>query len=216
MTAALAVHVGADLAFVDGVQRWPRSVAALDTVRRAEAICSRAGIATQHVRTGPAATRAALRQLLRDAATTLADDGLLVLTFSGHTVRGDGPLATSRWCLYDGGVPLAELAAALAHLPATARLVIVCDSCHALAIAHCLTGPQRIVVIAGCGDDQTMLARRRSEFVVRLEDLLAEPTLSLADVWRSLARDTPDCERPAVWTNTDAWWLAPARSLLTS
>jgi hypothetical protein len=58
-----------------------------------------------------------------------------------------------------------------------------------------------------------MVERARSEFVVRLERLLCgeDCRCSLADVRAALEADTPDSERPAVWTNVADWW--PARAL---
>jgi len=96
-------------------------------VRRTAQICRWAGIAEQRTLAGPAATRAAVLAALREAAAALRRDGLLALTFSGHTVRGDGPIEAARWCLFDGGLAMAELAAQLARLPATSRLVIITD-----------------------------------------------------------------------------------------
>gem|GEM_PF-3384877 len=220
MTAipSLAIHVGADLATEGGVQRWPRSVAAADTVRRTAQICRSAGVAEQRTLGGAAATKAAVLAALRDAAAGLTRDGLLVLTFSGRTVRGDGPIETTRWCLFDAGLAMSELAAHLARLPGTSRLVIITDTCHATAIARCLLGPQLAVVIASCREDQTMLERARSEFVVRLERLLCgeDCRCSLADVRATLEADTPDCERPAVWTNVADWWPARARAIFSN
>jgi hypothetical protein len=145
---ALAIHVGADLATEGGVLRWPRSVAAEDTVRRTTQICRRAGVAAQRTLAGTEATKAAVMSALHNAAAALTRDGLLVLTFSGHTVRGEGPIESTRWCLFDDGLAMSELARLLAYLPRASRLVLITDTCHATAIARCLRGPQLAVVIA--------------------------------------------------------------------
>jgi hypothetical protein len=215
---ALAIHVSADLATADGAQRWPRAVVAEDTVRRAAQICRRAGIAEQRTLAGRQATHAGLIAALREAVTTMTRDGLLVLTFSGHAVRGTGPIQTTRWCLCDGGVEVWQLADQLARLPPTARLILIVDTCHATAIARCLRGPQLTVVIASCRDDQTMRDRPCSELAVRLERLLChdERAPSLAEVSRALQADTPDGERPWVWTNVADWWPASALAIFAN
>jgi hypothetical protein len=136
--------------------------------------------------------------------------------FSGHTVRGDGPIETARWCLFDGGLELSQITERLARLPAGANVIIVCDSCYAAAIASCFRGPQQVVLLASCGDDQTMIDRVRSEFVVRLDEFIGERRSqgTLAQLRDVLEDDTPDCERPVVWTNALHRWSAEAFSAL--
>lgn len=210
-TRALAIHVCADIASRGG-GRWPRAAAARDTVRRTARICRQIGVVEQRILAGEGATRAALRGALVQASTTLAGDGLLVLAFSGHTERGEGPIGTARWCLFDGGVELSQVACHLALLPGGARLVIVSDTCYAAAISSALVGAQPTLVVAGCSDEQTMVGRSKSEFVVRLEKFVCSGRNrgSLADLRAALEADTPDCERPSIWTNTEQWWSARA------
>jgi hypothetical protein len=49
-----------------------------------------------------------------------------------------------------------------------------------------------------------MIERARSEFIVRLEDLVCsgDPARSIAEIRAVLEDDTPDCERPVVWSKT--------------
>lgn len=211
-TRALAIHVCAD-AETRGLHRtcWPPTRAAPDTVQRARRICERSGVVEQRTLAGDQATAEALLDALGNAASALINGGLLVVTFSGHTERGDGPIETARWCLVGGSVTLSQVAEQLALLPPAARVVILADTCYASAIAHCLRGPQLAVVVAGCSEDQTMVARARSEFIVRLEDFVcAEPSPDSPDSIDALRAvledDTPDCERPVVWTNTADRW----------
>jgi hypothetical protein len=206
----LAVHICADVLTTEPYRRWPPLVAARDTVQRAERLCQRAGIVEQRALLGEAATRDAMLGALEAAAGSLAGDGVLVLTFSGHTERGDGPIDTTRWCFADGPLRVAEIAARLARLPSTARIIVIADTCYGAAIAHAPLGPQPLLLIAGCGDEQTMVERANSEFVVRLEELVGRCAgRSLAEVKVVLEADTPDSERPVVWTNTPAWWASP-------
>lgn len=206
---ALALHVCADVA-TTGLQRtYPPSVAAPDTIRRAAAIARHLGIIDQRTLAGEQATAAALRGELHRAALTLAPDGLLFLTFSGHTERGEGPIETARWCLVGGGVELGTIAGDLAGFPASTRLVILCDTCYAAAITSTLVGDQGAVVVGSCAEEQTMLERRSSEFMVRLEQLMcSRAQVSLDELRAVLESDTPDCERPFVWTNEEGrWWV---------
>jgi hypothetical protein len=206
--SALAIHVCADIAGAGPERRWPRSHAAADTLERAVQICAELGIEDQIALAGGEATVSALMGSLADAADVLADDGLLVLTFSGHTARGNGPVETARWCLFDGGVELAQIAGQLARLPGDGRVIVICDSCYAAAIACALTGSQPVLVLASCGEDQTMIDRTRSEFIVRLEDFVTSHPAggSLAELREALEADTPDCERPVVWSNAEDRW----------
>jgi hypothetical protein len=211
MRAAIAIHVCADVLATEPYCRWTALIAARDTVQTTEKLCRSAGIADQHLLIGEHATRAALEAQLHAAAHALHDDGLLVLTFSGHTERGAGPIAATRWCLYDGPIGLAELAAQLARLPRTARVVVIADTCYAAAIKHVALGPQPFLLIGGCQEEQTVLERARSEIIVRLERLLGPgdgPGPSVLAVKAMLEDDTPDAERPCVWTSSEPWWSA--------
>lgn len=213
MTHALAIHVCADAETRGSRRCWRPLLAARDTLQRAQRICAHAGVIEQRTLAGDQASAEALREALGHAAAVLLDGGLLVVTFSGHTERGDGPIETARWCLVGGGMALSQIAEPLAQLPPSARLVIIADTCYAAAIAPCLRGPRSAVVIASCGEDQTMIERARSEFVCRLEDLVCSdgPSPSLDQIRAALQDDTPDCERPVVWTRAaDRWPPAAA------
>jgi hypothetical protein len=208
--AAFAVHIGADIAAAGPGAYWPLTPLSRDTARRITRLCWRAGITAQRTLTGPRATIAAVQAAIAEAVASLgqaaakrAGASRFVISFSGHCVRGDGPVGSTRWCLHDGGLQLADLADQLAQLPVDTQLVIICDSCHASAVADVLHGPQPAIVLASCGEDQTMLERERSEFAVRLERGFrgARPPQTLDELRELLADDTPDCERPVVWTN---------------
>jgi hypothetical protein len=216
--AALAIQVCADDAIAGADRRWPRMHAAEDTAERFERIGRVLGIGDQRMLAGEHATIAAVLDALDRAAADLAPHGLLAVMFSGHTVRGEGPIETARWCLFDGGLEMSQIADRLARLPGTARVLVVCDSCYAAAIASCLIGPQQVVLLASCGDDQTMIDRARSEFVVRLDAFVGERRSdgTLAQLRDVLADDTPDCERPVVWTNAPRCWSAEAFPVLSS
>lgn len=202
-----AVHICADVLHSPRHRSWPRLGSARDTLSRLVRGCSRVGIAEQRLLIGQAATRAAVVDALVQVTGTLARDGLLVVTFTGHTERGAGEVDTARWCLADGGLTVSQIARCLALLPRAAAAVVIADTCYAAAIAAAWSGPQHVLVVAGCADDQTMLERETSELAIRLEQFLdAAPTLD--GLRAHLAHDTPDCERPCVWTDADPWWSA--------
>ena len=187
---ALAIHIGADVLTTEPHCHWPVPVSARDTIARTARMCERAGVSEQYTLAGAAATCDNVLDALQAAALILATEGLLVLTFSGYTERGDGAIA--------------ELARELSRLPAQARIVVIADTCSATAIRHTPLGPQPFLLIAGCDDDQLMTERLPSEFIHRLEELLIRrPDPSLDDVRAVLAADTPASERPVVWTNAD-------------
>jgi hypothetical protein len=166
-------------------------------------ICRELGIVEQHVLTGERATARALLETLRAVGCVVAGGGLIVVTFAGHTERGDGPIETARWCTADGGVELSQIAQHLAQLPPAARVLLICDTCYAAAIAEVLIGVQPVVVVASCSAKQTMIDRLTSELVVRLEEFVCVHGRrgSLAALRAMLDADTPDCERPVVWSN---------------
>jgi hypothetical protein len=116
MTRALAIHVCADAETTGLRRRFPPPIATRDTVQRAQRICERSGVVDQRTLAGDQATAEALRDALDHAAAVLINGGLLVVTFSGHTERGDGPIETARWCLVGGSLTLAQIADQLARL----------------------------------------------------------------------------------------------------
>jgi hypothetical protein len=69
-----------------------------------------------------------------------------------------------------------------------------------------------LVLIAVCGEDQYTINPLTSEFIVRLEELTFPGGLRNAACttyrWlhEQLQDDTPDVERPEVWTNREAAW----------
>jgi hypothetical protein len=134
---------------------------------------------------------------------------LLLVTFSGHTVRHHDQ---TFWCLHDGETPLSEIAACLAGAAASAQLVAVADSCYGAALRRYVDLAATLVLIAACGEDQHTMNRLTSEFVVRLEQLTypdgSRNAACTTYRWlhERLRDDTPDVERPEVWTNRAAAW----------
>jgi hypothetical protein len=206
---ALAIHVCADVLATEPYRRWTRLISSRDAVQRAARLCEHAGVVDQWMLVGEAATRGALGAALAEAAKLLADDGLLVLTFSGHTERGEGPIEAARWCLFDGPIGVSEVGAQLAQLPSAARVVVIADTCYAGAIARAPRGPQAFLLLGACDEEQSMVERACSELLVRFERLVfAHRGCSAAELKAVLEADTPACERPCVWTDRVSWWSA--------
>jgi hypothetical protein len=178
-------------------------------------ICAAAGIADQRPVVGANATVDEVCRALAVAVARLDPHGLLVLTFTGHSDRrrrDEHGRRVDEWCLYDGGLPLTEVSALLAAAPHTARVIVVADTCYAGALARHVDAGCTVVLLGACADDQITIGGPTSEFAVRLEqltrsgDTLNPDCVSYRWLRESLRRDTPDAERPCVWTNRIAAW----------
>lgn len=210
----LGVHIGADVLTGARYARWPPVYACRDAIARMSRLCAAAGVPEQRRLLGRQATRDRIRHSLEAAVADLAPDGLLVLTFTGHSDRGEtGPHGVHdiQWCLYDGTLPLAEITQILAALPSDAYIILVSDTCFAAAPAHFAVAAT-LVLLAACGADQQTLARPATGFVARIEELVLPAGVrnpgctSYAWLHEQLRKDTPDVERPCVWTNRTAAW----------
>jgi hypothetical protein len=134
-----------------------------------------------------------------------------VLTFSGHSERPVPGEHDGGWCLHDAALRHVETAALLAAAPASARIVVIADTCYAAACATVFTGvPATTVVLAACAENQATLNYQHSAFVHKLERLthpggrLNPDCRSYAWLRRELRQDTPDVERPDVRANHPA------------
>jgi Caspase domain len=206
---ARAIHIGADALAWPGHAHLCVLHSCRDTLARMTRLVHTAGIREQHWLAGRQATCAAVAETLAHGASTLAPDGLLVVTFSGHTMRHDDQ---TFWCLHDGEFQLGALAACLAGATASTRLVVVADTCYGAALRRYAELAATLVLIAACGEDQVTMNRLTSEFIVRLEALTypggSRHAACTTYRWlhERLRDNTPDVERPAVWTNRAAAW----------
>ena len=215
---ARAIHIGADALAWPGHAHLCALSSCRDTLTRMTRLAHAAGIQEQRCLAGTQATCAAVAETIAHGATALAHDGLLVVTFSGHT---EWKHDQTFWCLHDGEFPLGELAAGLAGAAASARLVVVADTCYAAALRRYADLAATLVLIAACGEDQNTINRLTSEFMVRLEQLTypdgSRNAACTTYQWlhEQLQHDTPDVERPEVWTNREAAWLSRPFALQT-
>ncbi len=206
---AVAIHIGADrLASPEHAHlRSLRSCA--DTVDRMTRMCAAAGIAEQRRLLGDLATRAGVCEALAAAAARVPE-GLVVISYSGHSIRKDGQ---TRWCLYDGELAVGAVAAALSRAPATARILVVADTCYASAFRSVADMAATLVVLAACGEEQQSLMRPVSELIARTEELvfpggIRNPACtSYRWLHERLQEESPDVELPEVWSNREAAWL---------
>lgn len=221
-TSGLAIHIGADILTDPRHTHLAALRSSRDTVDRLARLAVAAGITEQRELAGARATRDRVSAALQLAATELGPQGQLLLTFTGHSdpgaVQADGSRDIA-WCLHDGGIRLVEVAALLAALPPTAQVIVVSDTCYAAALSR-YTVPARMVLVAACGADQQILARPTTGFAARLERLVIPGgrrnphCASYTWLDTQLRLDSPDVERPRVWTNEAAAWaerpFAPA------
>jgi hypothetical protein len=216
----LAIHVGTDVLTSPQHALRPAVRSCRDAIERTSRLANAAGITRQRRLLGAHASRAEVTGALRRAAAELDPRGHLLLTFTGHSDReradDHGPLDVA-WCLYDGALPVAEVAALLAAVPPTALITVIADTWYAAALSG-FTIPATVVLLAACGADQQILTSPASGFVARLEQLVLRhdrPNPFCTNYrwlnWQ-LRRASPEAERPRVWTNRpDAWSQAPFR-----
>jgi hypothetical protein len=140
-----------------------------NTLARMTRLTHAAGIREQHWLAGTQATCATVAETIAHGVNTIDHDGLLVVTFSGHTVRKD---VQTFWYLQDGEIRLGEIAARLAGAAASARLVVVADTCDGAALRRYADRAATLVLIAVYGEDQHTMNRPTSEFMVHLEQLI--------------------------------------------
>jgi Caspase domain len=203
-----AVHIGADDLRDPRHAAWARPLSCRDTVDRLSRLCRAAGVRAQQALLGPDATTERVRAAIAASVAGIGPAGLLVLTFSGHSERPVPDEHDGAWCLHDQALRHAETAALLATAPASARIVVIADTCYAAACAAAFTGvPATIIVLAACAENQVTLNYQHSEFVHKLERLTypgGRPNpdcRSYAWLRRELRQDTPDVERPDIRAN---------------
>jgi len=208
---AAAVHIGADDLRHPRHAAWARPLSCRVTVDRLFRLCQAAGVRAQQALLGPDATTARARTAIADSVAGIGPGGLLVLSFSGHSERPVPGEHDGGWCLHDQALRHAETAGLLATAPASARIVVIADTCYAAACAATFTGvPAATVVLAACAENQATLNYQRSEFVQKLERLtypggkLNPDCASYAWLRRELRQDTPDVERPDIRANHPA------------
>lgn len=86
-----------------------------------------------NVLTDDAATLAHVETTLMRYGQALAAKGIFILTFSGHGYPGDA--RTGGWCLYSKILPYNNLRTLLSkYFPPKARVMVVCDCCHAATL----------------------------------------------------------------------------------
>jgi hypothetical protein len=214
----LAVHIGADVLASPRHARWPAVRSCRDTLDRTTRLAAAAGITRQRQLLGARASRAEVTAALRRAAAELDPHGHLLLTFTGHSDRertSPHEPPDIGWCLHDGALPLAEVAVLLAAVPPTALITVIADTCYAAALSA-FTVPATMILLAACGANQEILANPEDTFAARLEQLVlpgGQPNPRCTTYrWlhRQLREDSPDVERPRVWTNRlPAWSQRP-------
>ena len=179
----LAVHIGT------GTGR--------DTLERTSRLAAAAGITRQRQLPGPHASLAEVIGALRRAAAELDPRGHLLLAFTGPSDRalphGDGPPEVS-WSLYDGTLPLAQVAALLSVLPPTARITVISDTGYAAALSA-FHIPATVVLLAACGADQEIMSSPAPSF----STTSSAPARSTAVTTASASSRRGTSPSPTVW-----------------
>jgi hypothetical protein len=203
-----AVHIAVDVLESPEHARWAELRSGLDTVERLTRVCHAAGVRSQDCLLGADATVGRVGAAIAGAAGRIGPDGLLVLTFSGHSERAVPGEHLGGWCLRDGVLRHTRTAELLAAAPPSAHIVVVAETCYAAAFATVFAAvPATTVLLAACAENQATLNLPYSEFVVALERLTfpdgrANPRCgSYAWLRRELRKNTPDVERPDIRTN---------------
>jgi len=173
-------------------------VTGTSTADRLSRLCQAAGVRAQQALLGPHATTGRVRAAIASSAAGTGPGGLLVVTFSGHSERPVPGEHDGGWCLHDAALRHVETAALLAAAPASARIVVIADTCYAAACAAVFTGvTATTVVLAACAENQATLNYQHSAFIRKLERLTfpdgrRNPDCgSYAWLRRELRKDTP-------------------------
>src|SRR6185436_3286654 len=144
----LALHIGADELVGERHARWPRARFCSSSIARVSRLCAAAGIREQEVLRGAEATRARVLESLAERVARLPPGGLLVLSFAGHSERDQVDPELTSWCLHDGGLDVRAIAAQLARLPASARVIVVSDTCYAAALGRHIASAASVTIVA--------------------------------------------------------------------
>src|SRR5262249_42368129 len=180
---------------------WARPLSCRDTADRLTRLCQAAGIRAQQALLGPDATTGRVRAAIAGSAAGIGPGGLLVVSFSGHSERPVPGEHDGGWCMHDAALRPAETAALLAAAPASARIVVIADTCYAAACAATFTGvPATTVVLAACAENQATLNYQHSAFIKKLERLTYPG-----------GRPNPDC-RSYAWLRLRRPPRAPPRA----
>ena len=135
MPQAISLHLGLNAIDAHAYKGWSGPLRGCENDARAmQAIAAAQGF-TSRLLLGADATRPTLLAAMERAATELAADDLLLLTYSGHGASrpdrdGDEPDGRDEaWCLHDGLLLDDEIHHQLCMFAAGVRVLVVSDSC---------------------------------------------------------------------------------------
>lgn len=149
MTKALSLHIGLNSVDPAHYAGWSGPLTACEAdADDMQKLASGLGYKTEILKS-PRATRKAVIDGIRSAASALPSDGIFFLTYSGHGGQvpdrnGDEPddMMDETWCLHDGQLIDDELYVLWSSFAKGARLVVLSDSCHSGSVT-------RVVVRSG-------------------------------------------------------------------
>jgi metacaspase-1 len=198
----ISIHLGLNRVDADSYGGWDGSLVACEF--DAEDMASLAedrDFRTRSLLTVQA-TSAALLEALSDAAETLQDQDILLVTYSGHggqvpDLNGDDPdQMDETWVLYDRQVVDDELFACWARFKPGVRIAMFSDSCHSGSVARELPNtvrPEALARVLGDGPPRikampTEVAERDYETRKAVYDQIQQdvPPIGSADIGASV------------------------------
>jgi hypothetical protein len=132
----ISLHIGVNILDPKHYNTWEGKLNSCendaDTMRD---IASQQGFETQQIKTA-GATRKAVKDAIREAASQLSSGDIYLLSYSGHGGQvkdvdddeADG--VDDTWCLHDGQLLDDEINVLLSEFNSGVRVLVVSDSCH--------------------------------------------------------------------------------------
>lgn len=176
MPRGISINIGLNRVDPDQYEGWDGSLVACEfDANDMVAVAEARGFEATKLLTEEA-TSAAVASALEGAAAALAEDDVLLLTYSGHggqvpDLNGDDPdRMDETWVLYDRQIVDDELYALWALFRPGVRIAVLSDSCHSGSVArHVLAGvrPEALALRANGGDGGQPRMRAMPDEVAR-------------------------------------------------
>jgi len=154
MAKGMSVHVGLNEVDPKHYAGWAGPLGACEAdATSMQAIAKGTGYKTRVLLT-QAATRASVREAIRDAAARLVTGDIFLVSYAGHggyvpDESGDEPdRADETWCLYDGELIDDELLQLWKGFAPGVRVLVLSDSCHSGTVTRAAHGQLDTAVAA--------------------------------------------------------------------
>ena len=181
MAKGISLHIGVNLSqATGGIYLWPPLRTCVNSAQKMAEIAESRHFKAEFL-PNEKATRLAIIQSIKRAASTLIGGDIFFVSFSGHgtqvkdengdeslTLGGDGLDET--WCCFDGKIIDDELATLWAEFRPGVRILAISDSCHSGTVTRSARRPGRVpigakgLLIGACRDAETVMADDGSGF----------------------------------------------------